>query len=282
MNRYKYIDDIKEAQTLGLATPRQRKAHIHTLDLKPLIGASTAKGIVGGKDALMQWYADMAAVAGLAFPAQDIKAEYEVAQAISDKIAKQKAKQELDKKYPNFAEARRAAVTHRDEKAEEGTERHGTLEDYIKLCLANGGKPVGVSANDYPKEICDFINWALDHVDVFYFTEAYGYNEPLWVGGIADLGMKLKDGRRVVGDHKSAKEAYPDMFLQTALYDLLLAHSGILDKDGNKKGEWLLADGYVIFPFRSDPFTPEFRWNADEYRTGAKNVVQLYKLLELP
>lgn len=265
MNRYKFIDE-------GMK-------HLHTLDGKALIGGSTAKSIVGKGDNLMQWYADMAAVAGLAMPQQDIRAEYEAAQALTDKIARAKAKKELDAKYPDYAEARRAAVKSRDKSAGTGTERHGLLETYIKCVMAEkDGKPY--VCPDL-QEIKMFMEWSVANVNRFYFTEAHCYSEELWVGGIADLGLEMKDGKRFVGDHKNSKEAYPDQFLQCAIYDLLLESSGGLDKDGNKLFDWKLADGYIIFPFRSEPFTPEFRFNAEEYRQGARNVIQLYKLLEV-
>lgn len=278
---YQFIDDVKVAKELGLASKYARKAHIHVLDGKPLIGATTAKSIIGSKDNLMQWYADMAAVAALNCPQCDIKAEYEAIQALTDKDERRKAKEALDEKYPDYAESRRAAINHRDEKAEEGTERHGMFEEYVKSCIeTNRGVPLAHSVNE-PDSISKFVDWALENVQQFIFSEAYCYDEDMFVGGIADVGMVLKSGQRVVGDHKSAKEAYPEMFLQTAIYDLLLAKNGILDKHGNKLGEWELADGYVIFPFRSNPFMPEFRWNPDNYRKGAQEAVHLYKLLEL-
>lgn len=274
MNRYKYIDEGRK--------------HLHTLDGKPLIGGSTLKSIVGKGEVLMQWYADMCAVAGLAMPQQDIKAEYDAVQAIYDGGLRAKAKKALDEKYPNYAIARRSATTHRDKKAVEGTARHATLQDYINACLERGGTPIDVNRDFrdkgelvWTKEILAFVDWSLENVGQFHFTEANCYNEPLWVGGIADLGLTLKDGRRLVGDHKSSKEAYQDQFLQCAIYDTLLSHSGGLDRDGNKLFDWELADGYVVFPFRSEPFTPEFRWNVDEFRRGVESVAQLYKLIEL-
>lgn len=267
MNRYKFINEGRK--------------HLHTLDGKPLVGATTAKSIIGGKDQLMQWYADMAAISGLSLPQQDIKDEYEKVQAISDWKEKAKAKRELDKNYPDYATARRAAILSRDKSAKTGTTRHSTLEDYVNYCLESGGKPRGVSVSEYAPEVVSFVNWALDNVEEFYFTEAYCYHEPLWGGGIADLGLKLKNGKRVIADHKNSKGAYPDQFLQCAIYDTFLNHSGGLDKDGNKLFDWELADGYIVFPFRSEPFTPEFRWNAEGYRKGGEYTFALYKLLEI-
>lgn len=278
MSRYEYIDDVERARALGLATERARTAHLHILDGKPLIGASTAVGVVGGADGLMQWYADLAAVAGLAKPQQDIKEAYETANAISDKNERSKAKAALDKTYPDYADARRAAIQSRDSSAKKGTLRHGTLEDYIRHCLTNNK---GVPMKAEHEGIQMFIDWSLENVSKFYFTEANCYHEPLWVGGIADIGLQMKDGKNLIGDHKSSREAFPKQFLQAALYDVLLAHSGILDSQGNKLGEWVPADGIVIFPFRSEPFTPEFRWNINDWRKGASEAVNLYKLIEL-
>lgn len=279
MNRYRYVDDVEVARAMGLAGERDRSAHLHVLDGKPLVGASSAKSIISKGEQLNQWYGDMAAVSGLGFPMQNIKAEYERCNVIQDRRERQKAKQALERKYPNFATARKAAIQSRDASAKTGTERHGLLEQYVAFCITNGGAPLPFH-NGYVA-IEKFIDWAVENVEEFYFTEANCYHEGLWVGGIADIGMRLKDGRRLVGDHKSSREAHPDQFLQCAMYDLLLAHSGILDRDGNKKGEWELADGYAIFPFRSDPFTPEFRWNVEKWRKAAEGTIEIYKLLEI-
>lgn len=279
-NRYQYTEDVKLARELGLATKWTRNVHIHLLDGKPLKGASSVKRIVGDKDNLHQHYADMGALAGLASPQLDIKDEYAAVRAVKDWKEKAKQKKLLDEKYPTFAEARRAAKTDMEGAADKGTDRHARLEDYVKLCIQlYDGKPG--NADDVWADIKPFVEWAKENVEQFYFSEANGYHEPMWTGGICDIGLKLKDGRRVIGDFKSSQSAFPDMYLQTALYDLLLNHSGGLDREGNKLFEWELADGYVIFPFRSEPFTPEFRWNAEDWRKAAKFTVFLYNLMEI-
>ena len=276
--RYEYISDIERARALGLASPRARTAHLHILDGKPLIGASTAVGVVGGADGLMQWYADMAAVAGLKLPQQDVSGAYDAANAIQDKDERRKAKSALDKTYPDYADARRAATQNRDKAATKGTLRHGTLEDYIRHCL-NNNKGVPMKATH--ESIQMFIDWSLENVAKFYFTEANCYDELLWVGGIADIGLQMKDGKNLIGDHKSSREAFPKQFLQAALYDVLLSHSGILDSQGNKLDDWKPADGIVIFPFRSEPFTPEYKWDIAKWRKGAEDAVNLYKLISI-
>lgn len=282
-NRYRYIDE--------------GRSHLHTLDGKPLIGTSTiAKESVNKGDGLMQWYADLAAISALGMQMAperyaELLVQYEEAQSIQDWRVKNKAVKKLDTAFPLYAEARKAAIRKRDGSAAKGTLRHGVLEDYIRHCLEkNDGKPMKAEHAG----IQVFIDWALENVEVFYFTEAYCYSERLWIGGISDIGMKIKydggvldmggqvkrEGQRLTGDHKSSKNAFFDQFIQNALYDIQLAENGIMDRDGNKLGEWELSKGYVVFPFRSDPFTPEFRWNVDEYRAVAEGVVRTYKLKE--
>lgn len=269
VGRYKYIDEGRN--------------HLHTLDGKPLVGTSTiAKESINKGDGLLQWSADLAALCALGAQmapeaVAQLGVEYEDAQKIRDWRAKANAMRAIDQKYPYFGEARKAAVRSRDGSAKKGTARHGVLEDYIRACISrNEGKPLKAEHAG----IQMFIDWSLREVEKFYFTEGHCYSERLWIGGISDLGILLKSGKRCVGDHKSSKSAFFDQFIQSALYDIQLAENGILDRNGKKIGEWQLADGYVVFPFRSEPFTPEFRWNAAEYRFVAEAVVGTYSLKE--
>lgn len=256
--RYRYIDEGRQ--------------HLHTLDGKPLRGCSSIVKIIGKGDGLINWAANCA----VDFLKEKFCAFDAIAPSHPDNLAL-------------FEEARTAHVRKRDGAAEKGTERHGLLEEYVRNCLTlRGGLPIptieyanlhpGDDAEGRVKPIQLFIEWSVYNVEKFLFTEANCYSEKLWVGGIADIGMLLKDGRRVVGDHKSGPRAYFNQFIQCAIYDVLLSESGGLDADGNKLFDWEPADGYVVFPFRSKPFTPEFRWDVDNYRKAAEEVVHLYSL----
>lgn len=282
MNRYRYIDAGRTHMHQVLSVLPETGEEVW----QPLIGTSTvAKESVNKGDGLIQWYADLAALDALGreMPPdvyESLIKDYEEVDTIQDWRGKSSAKKKLDAKYPDFCESRKAAIKKRDGSAEAGTVRHGVLEDYVKHCLvSHGGSPCAEGLDDF-LTIRGFIDWSEANVAKFVFTEAYCFSAKLWLGGISDIGMILKDGRRVVGDHKSSKNAFFDQFIQCALYDIQLAENGILDRDGNKKGEWELADGYVVFPFRSDPFTPEFKWNAKVYRSVAEGVVRAYKLKE--
>jgi hypothetical protein len=229
----------------------ENRQHLHTLDGKPLLGTSTVVKIIGKGDGLIKWAANCAAE----YCEQNLSRLQDVAEW-----------------QMVIEEARTAHVRKRDGAAEKGTERHGLLEDFVRDTM-NGV----LSDRDY-RPIQPFIDWANLNVEKFLFTEANCYSEKMWVGGIADIGMLLKDGRRVVGDHKSGPRAYFDQFLQCAIYDMLLSESGGLTPDGEKLFDWKPADGYVVFPFRSRPFTPEFRWDVDNFHKGVEAAVHLYKL----
>jgi len=244
MTGYRYIDEGRQ--------------HLHTLEGKPLLGTSTICKIVGGSEGLITWAANCAV--------DYIKGEHtaivEEGREGFDRICE---------------EARKAHIRKRDASAEKGTERHTALEEYVQTCLTSrNGQPI--DAGDDDTSIRQFIDWSLENVERFLFTEANCASARLHVGGIADIGMLLKDGRRVVGDHKSSPKAYFNHFLQTAVYDLLLSESGGMNAEGEKQFDWEPADGYVIFPFRSKPFQPEFRWDANEWRKAAEEVVHIYKL----
>lgn len=278
MNKYRYVDE--------------GRVHVHQLwsvldngeeAWKPLIGTSTmAKESVNKGDGLMMWYADLAALEALGRKMsledyEQLLADYETAEHISNHWEKSAAKKAIDAKYPDYAESRKAAIRKRDGSAKTGTDRHGELESYVRKCIeSNDSKPLEHKTNMH-EGIKAFVDWAFDKVDRFVFTEAHCLSEKLWLGGIADIGMVMKDGKRLIGDHKSGKVAYFEHFIQAALYDIQLAENGILDRDGNKLGEWQLADGIVIFPFRSEPFTPEYHYDMEGIRKVAENVVETYR-----
>lgn len=248
-----------------------------------MIGTSTlAKESVNKGDGLMMWYADLAALDALGRQMPEdayagLIADYEAAEQIQDWREKSNAKKALDKKYPDYAESRKAAIRKRDKSASTGTDRHGELELYIRKCLEiNMGQPLEWKTNMHP-DIKVFVEWSWANVDRFVFTEGHCFSAKLWLGGIADLGLILKDGRKLIGDHKSSKVAYFEQFIQAILYDMQLAENGILDRNGNKLGNWEPADGIVVFPFRSDPFTPEFHWDVEGIRKIAGNLVDTYR-----
>lgn len=173
-------------------------------------------------------------------------------------------------------EAKLAHKSSKDKSAVKGTDMHAELEAYVRFCIDQDGIPQNISN----AQIQVFIDWAIQNVEFFIFSEANCYSRRLWLGGEGDVGFIMKDGRRVLGDFKSSPKAYTDHFIQCALYDIQMAENGLFNRDGKRIGDWTLADGYCVFPFRSKPFTPEFVWAAEQYREGAESAVKIYNIIQ--
>ena len=258
--RYKYIDEKGE--------------HLHTLDGKPLIGTSTATKVISKN--LTWWSAELSAVecleAGEKIP--NIREEYIAAKALG-KVGID----ELQKKYPLFRKARFAHMKDRDKKADAGTDMHAELESYVKDCIVANKVLAHKTTGDEPKFLYDFVEWAQANIKKFLWSEGHCYSEKLWTGGIGDAGMEMKDGKVLVGDFKSSKEAFPDQFIQCAGYGIEMKESGVLTKDGEKMLDVPKIDGYVVFPFGAPTFEPTFRYNVEEQENAFRAAVTLHKII---
>ncbi len=111
------------------------------------------------------------------------------------------------------------------------------------------------------------------------WSEVHGYSLATWTGGICDVGWIDMEGRVVVGDFKSSREAYFAHFIQIGGYHQMLSENGGFNADGLKIFELpKKIDGYCVMPFGLDGFSPQFVWDVDSYRNGFISAVQLYKL----
>lgn len=261
MNRYAYTDD--------------EGAHLHTLDGKPLLGTSTVAKVIGKGDALTWWASGMA-VAELGWLNPKKNSPEAVADALLRGFERIKA---LDlKEYGKLlTKAYRAFYDNRAKKAVEGTDRHALLEEYVKSCLKQNGDPKVAGAGDAQKEIGAFVAWAQENVEKFLFSEMNTYSEMLWLGGIADCGAILKDGRKVIIDFKSSKDAYPDQFIQCALYDLQIGETGGYTASGEQIFKPMAFDGYLIVPFGAEDITPRAFYNVEQAREAALACLTIYK-----
>lgn len=252
----------------------EKGRHLHTLDDKPLIGTSTVCRIIAKP---LTWWAAGQAVGILGWldPRKNT-AELRQQTARESLVAIKNLDvggymQLLDKGYRAHDATKRKAGTA-------GTARHATLEEYVKMCLDNGGAPLPAEAQTYEPEVAAFIDWALVNVRRFLWCEVNCYSRELWVGGIADIGYEDMEGKIVAGDHKSSEHAYFDQFIQIAGYDLELSENGGF----NAKGEQVFIlprpiDYYIVFPFRSLPFTPKKVYDVEGYRQAFKAALTLYK-----
>lgn len=239
---YKYIDEKGE--------------HLHTYDGKPLLGTSTIVGVVN-KPALIQWAANQAVEYVATLWSKDTPYDEAHIQAV-------------------LKDARYAHKKKKESAATKGTDMHALLEEYVKECILKGGSPLTPSQADTKVKV--FADWAVLNVKRFLWSEMNCYSTSLWVGGISDVGAELLNGKNVIIDFKSSKEAYETQFIQCAGYDLQVSENGGYDSKGVKVLEPTTIDGYVIFPFGGN-MQPAFRWNVEEQRASFKACVTLHKHL---
>lgn len=263
MNRYKF----------------DKENHVHLLDERPLIGTTTALGVLGKN--LTWWAAELAAVTALESGTHipTIRDEYNQACESGDK---KKGIDALQKKYPIFKKARFAHYETKNEKADAGTDLHSELENYIKLMISDqDGVPHLMNGYNH-KAVEIFATWAKENVKRFLVSEGHAYNEKLWVGGILDLLYEDNEGKLAIMDFKSAKEAYMSHFLQCAGNDLQISDSGVLDSNGNLilKPE-RSVEYYGVFPFGAKNPEPKFYYDTTKAKRGFEATVELHKIINI-
>ena len=248
-----------------------KKEHFHFLDDKPLTGTSSVGDVLAKN--LVWWAAELAAVecleAGEKIPT--IREEYLVAAASKDK---KKAIDELQKKYPLFKKERFAHFEKKNQTAKTGTDLHLLLQRFIQTKM--GFNPMRA---DYDEKIKPFIEWAEKEVKSFLYSEAHCFDEELWVGGISDAGGELNDVNTSIIDFKSAKEAYPNHFIQAGGYAIQIDKNGLWDCEGkvNKKVKPISA--LIVIPFGAEKIEPVIKYDVDMYKNGFKAAVELYRLI---
>ncbi|MDZ4228263.1 MAG: hypothetical protein U1E54_03380 [Candidatus Levybacteria bacterium] len=258
-NMYKFIEEKKE--------------HLHTYEGKPLYGTTSIVGVIKPASPLM-WYASGKALEALGFT-NSKKVNREDGIKIAGK-ARKNFFIKNEEYYDWLQECYRAHSTHKDKKADEGTEMHSQLEKYVTACIMeNSGTPLAHTINEDTK-VSQFIDWALVNVDTFLWSEAHCFSKDLWVGGISDLGF-LKNDKLFVGDFKSSKDAYVDQFWQAAGYGLQLKENGALTSDGEVEKKIGFIHGYVVFPFGAEKLEPKFNYDVAGNEEAFKACLIIYK-----
>lgn len=155
---------------------------------------------------------------------------------------------------------------------EDGKALHKLLEEFI-LARMSGHDPLFID----PK-IKDFVGWSDKNVKRFLFSEICCFSDVLNVGGTADWAYEDVAGNYVLGDFKSAENAYYPMYLQCGGYDLQLSENGGFTKDGRQVFKLDKSfQRYEIFASRAGldkPFSTTetnrlrraFSYNANAYR----------------
>jgi hypothetical protein len=270
----------------------EKGEHLHELDGKPLIGTSTVVGVLAKP---LTWWASGLAVEQLGWvkkldPRKATRSECED----NDKERMRKAIDALDGYKTMYAadyiklldKAYRAHADKLTKSADKGTDMHAELEKYIKICIETfKGEPFEVRHGDAPIQVETFSRWAYENVNRFIASEAHCYSERLWTGGITDCVAEMKDGKLVIIDFKSSKEAYQSQFFQVAGYDIEMSENGLFDAEGNSiatkdwAGKEFNISCYIIFPFGAEQVEPAFYYDTVGARKGFEAATVLYKLI---
>lgn len=227
--------------------------HVHTLDGRPLIGTSSVLGVLNKP---LVWWSSGLAVREFGCPdpkvLTKIKNKKATKEEITDLHNAAAVRLAVLKNMPTdeyvklLDKAYRAHATTLKETAEEGTNLHEELSLFVRFKMSG----VGVPKSNWDERIIPFIKWTDANVDRFLWSESHCYSRTHFLGGISDCGFIDKQGRMGILDFKSSKEAYWEMFLQCAAYDIQLEENGGFDAEGNRTlNSDNPADYYCVLPF---------------------------------
>lgn len=253
------------------------EGHMHSFKGKPLLGTSTVVGVIAKP---LTWWAVGLAVEKFGwinskkrvdgkYTSIDDKTRVEAVLPHLEAIKNETPEQFLKR----CDEAYKAHSVKLNDSADAGTDLHAELERYVKNTME------GRMAT-YDEKIVPFITWVNENVEKFLWSEMYTFSETMWVGGISDCAVQLKNGKVGIIDFKSSKESYESQFIQCAGYDLQVTENGGYTKDGRKVFELKEPISfYAIIPFGAPKFTVDYRYNTQELKEGFKSAVTLYKLI---
>ncbi len=259
MSVYKFIDE--------------RRKHLHMLGDSPLYGTSTVVGILNKP--LAFWAAGMAvATLGWTATQSDPAMRLEVATvALRDikDLTPESYLKRLDLAYKAHNEKKKDSATA-------GTDMHALLEEYVKSCVeTNKGIPLAHSVGE-TEQVSAFVDYSLQNIEQFLFSEGHTYSEKHWLGGIVDAGAKMKNGNVALLDFKSSKEAYYSQVVQIAGYSIQIAEKGILSPTGAQILPPMEVQELIVVPFGTMPIQPFSATNVVGFQEAFIGCLQNYKL----
>lgn len=252
----------------------KKKEHLHTLDEKPLIGTSSVVGVVAKP---LTWWASGLAVSKLGWISDKDKQKRRVDPQLRLDSAEAKLKEIKDMSSSEYLklldEAYRAHSVSLKDSAQGGVDLHAELERFVKDHMARRD-------GAYDPKIIPFVNWCHDNVDKFLWSEMNCYSREHWVGGISDVGVKLKTGECGILDFKSSREAYPTQFFQVGGYDIEISENGGFNSDGDKIFELTEPISfYGIVPFGAEHVEPVISYDVTDHKRAFLYCLGLYKIL---
>jgi len=236
--------------------------HVHLLDGQPLVGTSRVGNVIAKP---LAWYGSGKAVEVFGCPNPKVLTKIKNKKATPEEIDELERGLEaslrrlnvmrLDEFQTLIDKAYRAHDTYMRSRAKVGTDVHAECEAFIKAHMAG-------TTYFSPPEIQSFVDWSLENVKRWLWSEGHCYSEKHWIGGICDAGYERLDGTFGILDFKSTKEAYVPQFWQCSGYDIQISENGVLDKDGNLIMDVLdnlnQIKEYCIFAFGGDTPKPYF------------------------
>lgn len=217
--------------------------HRHTYDGKPLIGVTTALGIISKGDGLIQWG---------------------VNQAVEHIANQLKGELSLEQVHALLWEAKTAWRAKRDEAADIGSQAHAWVECYLRGENPDWPRqePIRKSCEAAVKWL-DLHKWETIEVEKQIYSPKHGY------AGILDWWAVI-DGVPSVPDWKTSKGIYTSYRYQTAAYVKALE-----EETGEKpKNRWILRIDKTTGEFE-DLCLPNKELAADF--KAFKNALDLYK-----
>lgn len=254
--------------------------HVHLLDGNPLIGTSSLAGVLNKP--LVWWSAGLAVAKFGWINKKDengkfrpVEERLEIASKMHTKVSKLSDMEYLDL----LDDAYKAHSVKLNDSAEQGTDMHSVMEEYVKECIKkNEGKPIKdykspyVTVSDINKEKLQIlVNWSVSKVKKFLWSEVNCYSKVLGIGGISDCGFEDLDGKYAILDFKSSKEVYLSQFWQCIAYAMQLEENGGFTPNGIKVLSLEHPIEYVaILAFGMKK--PEVQYNYDV--SGGKDAVK--------
>ncbi len=242
----------------------------------PLTGTSTVCSVLNKPG--LTWWASSAAVSKMGWTNPKLVPEelrMNTARTKLDEISIMPTKSYL----ALLDEAYHAHAKSLKKSAGKGKDMHAELESYVKDCLGFKGAPLDVASNS-ETYVIEFSNWAKQNVDKFLWSELHTFSEKLWLGGITDCGALLKDGRTVIIDFKSSKDAYSSQFLQIGGYALQIKENGAFTRAGEQVIKPMSIDTFMVVPFGATEFKVEERKDTPAFEEGFKSALNLYRLTQ--
>lgn len=209
----------KEKVEVKLGYVFDEKKHIHTLDGKPLNGVTTVLGVIAKP---LTWWASGEALKALGWTNPKLIKREEGIKIAGKARANFFIKNE--EYYDWLQECYRAHNTKKVEAGTKGTDIHALIEERIVEAIKGEGYINGHLVNEEP-QVSLFVEWAMENKVKFLASERHLYSRKLWIGGIVDFIGEIA-GKRIVGDIKTSSAVYPEHFLQTSAYDLMLQEMG--------------------------------------------------------